>query len=69
MSDGNIPPLRKGDGADAEVCITRQHAQSLAKMVLWFRQMVQACEMPEGDMRSDMLTTGYCDELLEDLAK
>ncbi len=56
-------------GCDLKVrtVITAQHAYSLAELVKWFKKMIEAGNMPEQPGRSDVLTAGYCDELLKDL--
>lgn len=62
------PEIRDYGKVDS-VVISGQHAFSLVRMVQWFRDMIMAVELPECPRRSDELTTAYCDELLEDLAK
>lgn len=49
------------------VSILSRHAYSLSEMVKWFKKMIEQGNMPEAPGRSDELTVGYCDELLEDL--
>ncbi len=55
------------DGKVDSVVITTQHAHSLAAMVQWFRQLADKGMMMQEPGRSDGLTVGYCDELLEEL--
>lgn len=50
-----------------QVCILEQHAASFATLVRWFKAMITEIGIPESPDRSDLLTVGYCDELLEDL--
>jgi len=58
-----------GKIARPEPCvpITEQHAHSLIELVKYFRKMVKDGVVPEGEGRSDALTTEYCDDLLEGL--
>lgn len=47
--------------------ITDIHADSLSEMVRYFKKMVQASDIPATEIRSDRLTTEYCNELIEAL--
>ncbi len=66
--NGN-PKTGDRDQICPSVSISAGHAQSLVKMVQWFRDMIKAVELPECPRRSDELTAAYCDELLEDLGQ
>lgn len=50
------------------VTITAQHAYSLRELVVYFKKMIEQAEIPVEPGRSDELTAGYCDELVEDLS-
>lgn len=47
--------------------IAAQHAHSLSELVKWFKKMIEQGHISDTLNRSDKLTAGYCDELLEDL--
>ena len=65
-----IKMLRQNiDEKDESVIITKQHADSLIALCEWFKGMIDAADIPESPTRSDELTTGYCDELMEDLKR
>ena len=49
------------------VTITTQHAKDITALVTWFRNMIQARNMPGKDDKSVNLSSSYCDGLLEDL--
>ncbi|MCK5019771.1 MAG: hypothetical protein KAS32_22120 [Candidatus Peribacteraceae bacterium] len=49
------------------VSITQQHAYSLICLVRYFKGMIGSRNFKATPLRSDELTTAYCDELLEDL--
>lgn len=49
------------------VTISANHAYSLMELVKYFRAMIEQGHIPEEPGRSDGLTIGYCDELLEGL--
>ncbi len=51
------------------VLVTNQHAHSLIALVQYFKGMIEAGNLSDSPGRSDELTVGYCDELLEGLAK
>lgn len=52
---------------DIPITISHQHVFSLSELVKWFKKMIEDGNMPEQPGRSNVLTAGYCDELLEDL--
>lgn len=52
---------------DLVVFISKCHAYSLSEMVKYFRKMIEQGYITQSPHRSDELTMGYCDELLEDL--
>lgn len=52
---------------EADVSISAQHAYSLSELVKYFRKMIEQGYITQNPKRSDELTMGYCDELLEDL--
>ncbi len=70
-----VPPQPTGNpeihdyGKVDSVVISAQHAQSLAAMVQWFKELTEKGMMMQEPGRSDELTIGYCDELLEDLGQ
>jgi hypothetical protein len=43
------------------------HAHSLRSLVEFFKGLVEAGNLPDTPLRSDQLTTEYCDELIEAL--
>jgi len=53
--------------SDYPIAITQDQAFSLVRLVKWFKGLVGAGNMPQEEGRSDELTSGYCDELLEAL--
>jgi len=57
--------------AKNNISITAQHAYSLSELVEWFKKMIEQASkdgfVTKALGRSDELTAGYCDELLEDL--
>lgn len=52
---------------ESRISISAQHAYSLSELVKYFRKMIEQGHIKESPERSDELTMGYCDELLEDL--
>ena len=53
--------------AQGAVALSDQHAFSLSELVSWFKRLILAGYVPEDLNRSDILTSSYCDELLEAL--
>ena len=49
------------------ICLSEQHAYSLTRLVKWFKTFCDAGNIPNEEGRSDQLTSGYCNELLEAL--
>ena len=47
--------------------LSPEHANSLIRLLTWFKTLVKAGHMPQEEGRSDELTEEYCDELLEAL--
>jgi len=54
-------------GSSPPISIDPDHACSLKALVKFFAEFVKTGNMPETEIRSDKLTTAYCDELIEAL--
>lgn len=63
---GKIAELKIED-PELIVFISKCHAYSLSELVKYFRKMIEQAHITQSPERSDELTMGYCDELLEDL--